>query len=479
MSAAAVKSLLASQATKVSQKTWLTGLSLAGGDTVAVALATALSLAAFQLWQPPWSNLLKELLPGLSTLLVFAVLGLYPVVGLNPALEFQRVIVGSLVGYALGAGVFFLRHAPSAVALARYAVACAATIVLVFTCRSMCRGLCSHLSWWGTPAVIFGSGPDARAVFRTLQRHCTGLKVVAAFDKNPIDWPELDRQRIHVGTPEYAADFAAQCGVSYAIIAMSALTGAEIGNTVRQHAAIFRHLLVLPGLSGLSSVRAEPRAVAGMLGLHVTQTLLHHRPQLVKRAFDLFLAPLAALALLPVLAIIWLAVRLSSCGPVFYGQVRIGRGNSAFKAWKFRTMHPNADGILSAYLEKDENLRQQWEHNRKLKNDPRVTFVGRILRKTSLDELPQLWNVFAGDMSFVGPRPIVSAEVSRYGDSFQSYVSVRPGITGLWQVSGRNNTTYEDRVQIDEYYVHSWSVWLDLYILSRTFKTVLLGEGAY
>jgi Undecaprenyl-phosphate galactose phosphotransferase WbaP len=179
------------------------------------------------------------------------------------------------------------------------------------------------------------------------------------------------------------------------------------------------------------------------------------------------------------LAIIFAAIRLSSRGPVFYGQTRIGRNNSTFTAWKFRSMFANADEVLLSQLEKNPKLRSEWERDHKLKNDPRITPVGRLLRKTSLDELPQLWNVFRGDMSLVGPRPIVAAEIARYSDVFEAYKSVRPGITGMWQVSGRNNTTYLERIRFDEYYVRNWSVWLDLYILVRTFKTVLFGEGAY
>jgi lipopolysaccharide/colanic/teichoic acid biosynthesis glycosyltransferase len=142
-------------------------------------------------------------------------------------------------------------------------------------------------------------------------------------------------------------------------------------------------------------------------------------------------------------------------------------------------MVSNADAVLKECLEHDPDLRNEWEANQKLRNDPRVTAIGRILRKTSLDELPQIWNVFCGDMSLVGPRPIVEDEVRRYGSDFDLYRKVRPGITGLWQVSGRNETSYDERVQFDSYYVRNWSVWMDLYILGKTVRTVLAGEGAY
>ena len=142
-------------------------------------------------------------------------------------------------------------------------------------------------------------------------------------------------------------------------------------------------------------------------------------------------------------------------------------------------MVTNADQVLQAHLDESPELRAEWEATFKLQNDPRITSAGRFLRKTSLDELPQLWNVLVGEMSLVGPRPIIAEEIQRYRDSFRSYLLVSPGITGFWQVSGRNLTTYERRIELDEFYVHNWSVWFDVYILCRTVKTVLLREGAF
>ena len=209
---------------------------------------------------------------------------------------------------------------------------------------------------------------------------------------------------------------------------------------------------------------------------------MHRIPRMFKRLFDVVFTGFAGILLLPLLAIIYVVIRLSTPGPVFYGQNRIGRGGSTFTAWKVRSMLPNADDVLSRYLERDPELRREWESDHKLKNDPRITPIGRFLRKSSLDELPQLWNVLRGDMSLVGPRPIPETEVVRYrenSDVYEAYQRVRPGITGMWQVSGRNNTTYQERLEFDEYYIRNWSIWLDLHILARTFKTVLLGEGAY
>ena len=178
-------------------------------------------------------------------------------------------------------------------------------------------------------------------------------------------------------------------------------------------------------------------------------------------------------------AAIAIGIKATSKGPVFYGHLRHGRDGKVFRALKFRTMVADADHVLADYLVSHTEYAPEWERNHKLKHDPRITKVGRWLRRASLDELPQLINILRGQMSLVGPRPIVEQEIPKYGRGYELYTQVLPGLTGLWQVSGRNNTTYEERVAFDEHYVHNWSVWLDLYILARTVKVVMTAEGAY
>jgi Undecaprenyl-phosphate galactose phosphotransferase WbaP len=183
--------------------------------------------------------------------------------------------------------------------------------------------------------------------------------------------------------------------------------------------------------------------------------------------------------LLPFIASISLLITLDSGFPVFYSQKRLGRGGRTFHIWKFRTMVNNSAQILDEYLASNPEVRREWSKSHKLRNDPRITRVGNFLRRTSLDELPQLWNVINGDMSLVGPRPIVNAEVEKYEKHFSMYVKATPGMTGLWQVSGRNHTTYQERVALDAYYVHNWSVWMDIHLLAKTVAVVLTGHGAF
>jgi Undecaprenyl-phosphate galactose phosphotransferase WbaP len=179
------------------------------------------------------------------------------------------------------------------------------------------------------------------------------------------------------------------------------------------------------------------------------------------------------------MAVIYVSIAIDSGFPVFYSQKRVGHGACTFNIWKFRTMVRNAAEILEHTLASDAELRQEWTHNHKLRKDPRITAIGKLLRKTSLDELPQLWNVLNGDMSLVGPRPIVQEEIAKYKGAYPIYTKTTPGVTGLWQVSGRNHTTYEERVAYDTYYVRNWSVWMDIYLLARTVTVILTGSGAY
>ncbi len=198
-----------------------------------------------------------------------------------------------------------------------------------------------------------------------------------------------------------------------------------------------------------------------------------------KRYFDLALAAVISPVLAVLIAAIGGIIAVTYGTPVFYRQRRIGRHGRLFDIWKFRTMYPHADRILAEHLKHDAAARDEWFHTHKLKDDPRITRLGRVLRKTSLDELPQILNVFSGEMSFVGPRPIVEAEVVKYAERFPYYLEAVPGITGLWQVSGRCDLSYEARVILDETYVSKWSLRRDLWILLKTPKAVVNRDGAY
>jgi Undecaprenyl-phosphate galactose phosphotransferase WbaP len=241
----------------------------------------------------------------------------------------------------------------------------------------------------------------------------------------------------------------------------------------------FREVFIIPNLNGITTSAVVARDFRGTLGIGIKHNLLNPWPRRAKRVMELLAVVVGGLLISPLLLAIAILIKLDSPGPIFYAQMRLGAGSNHFRCWKFRTMHADAEQLLIEQLQGNPDLQAEWEKAHKLHNDPRVTRVGRFLRKTSLDELPQLWNVTRGEMSLAGPRPIVDAEVPKYKEAYGLYQRVSPGVTGLWQVSGRSDTSYEERVTIDTYYVRNWSVWLDLIILARTIKILIRGRGAY
>jgi Undecaprenyl-phosphate galactose phosphotransferase WbaP len=233
--------------------------------------------------------------------------------------------------------------------------------------------------------------------------------------------------------------------------------------------------------SDLHVVRGDGsnEVLAQLLPASGRKSLTKIQPEyLAKRVFDVVSAVILGLLLSPLILLVVILIRLGG-EPVLFRHRRIGRNGRMFQCIKFRTMVPNAEEVLRHLLNEHPELRDEWTQNHKLRNDPRVSAIGRVLRLTSLDELPQIWNVLRGEMSLVGPRPIVRAELLRYGRDASKYLAVKPGLTGLWQVKGRSDTTYRRRVAMDRFYVRHQSLFLDIYILTATPAAVLRRSGAY
>jgi Undecaprenyl-phosphate galactose phosphotransferase WbaP len=342
--------------------------------------------------------------------------------------------------------------------------------------RSAVRELVCHKPWWGIPIAVFYTGDESANIIRELEKHPEiGLKPVVILSSPYAVRP---RHPLPVIDMQFAAAVRA-CGVDRALIALPDAGCGKLLKDLEVFESLFPRLLSMHSSPALYSLTVDAGQIGGSLAVEVRRDLLLPFPRFAKRLMDLLIVclilPVAGFTIL-LLAIL---VRLESPGPVFYGHRRIGRNHSSFCAWKLRTMQVNADELLRKALAEDRALCEEWLRHRKLRRDPRITRVGRFLRKMSLDELPQLWNVLRGEMSLVGPRPIVQEEVAAYGQNFSLYCRVTPGLTGLWQVSGRNAVSLNDRVRLDSYYVRNWSPWLDLHILARTAKVVLTGQGAY
>jgi len=423
---------------------------------------------------------LEGLAPLALALLLFplgyGLAGLYPGYGL-PAVERMRrkVQVTFLLYLALIAWnwLFSQEDWSRSVLL----MAMGFSLVLVPLGGTLVRELLARLGLWGVPVLVLGAGKTGALVVRKLKEDgVLGLRPVALLDDDPAKWGgEVEGVRV-VGSLEQAGAFGRR-GVRYAILAMPGVGRERLGEFLQT--LPFPHVILIPDLFGLESLWVSSRDLGGMLGLQIKRNLFLRRNQVLKRSLDIIGGLLLFIPFTLLLPLISLAIYVEDRGPVFYRHLRIGRAGRRFYVLKFRTMRPDADRVLQEYLAANPEALRFWLEERKLKNDPRTTRVGEFLRKSSLDELPQVINILLGDMSLVGPRPVTEEELAKYGQDAFYYLLVRPGLTGLWQVSGRNEVSYEKRVALDRYYVQNWSIWLDLYILARTVWVVLTRKGAY
>lgn len=407
---------------------------------------------------------------------------LYASVMLPAADELRRQFTVATLGYLMAAAATFLSAQSTTFSRGVLLLAWAFTLVALPSFRGVVRYGFKRKPWWGRPVVILGGGAAAQGVIqRLLRQPALGLRPVAVLDD--AQTPGSDVAGIPVaGGFEDAADLSEHLHIRFAILAQADLDPARAERLMFDLSQAFDRLMVVPQIAGFSSLWVSAVDMNGVLGLQVRHRLLNPGRRALKRALDLMLITLAAPLLVPLFAGIALAIKLDPTGgkgPVTYRQQRIGRGGEHFTIVKFRSMVPDADAKLAQYLADHPELRDQWHKDHKLKDDPRITRVGRFLRKTSLDEFAQLLNVVKGDMSLVGPRPIVDDEVEKYGRVFELYKQVSPGITGIWQTSGRNDVSYDERVRMDTYYVRNWSVWLDISLLTKTIMTVLVRRGAY
>jgi Undecaprenyl-phosphate galactose phosphotransferase WbaP len=409
-------------------------------------------------------------------LAVFASYQLYPGIIHDAVGELRRLGLGLTTSFLLLGSAIYLSHRSADYSRGAFLLWWFAAMALTPLVRSGVRGLVCRQPWWGVPLAVFYTGDSSLDMIREMQSHPeAGWKPVVVLANSLAVRSRLDLPVVGLG---FAAAVR-RCGVTRAAVAMPATGSGDSLLDLADYANLFPRLMIVHSAPALYSLTLDACPIAGSHGVEVRRDLLLPFPRLVKRTMDLVISCLGLPVVGLTLCLLGFLVWLESPGPVFFGHRRIGRANVTFLAWKLRTMHVNAEQLLHEALSRDGALREEWRCHRKLRRDPRITRFGRFLRKTSLDELPQLWNVLRGEMSLVGPRPIVEEEVDDYGPEFSLYCRVTPGITGLWQVSGRNMVTTRDRVRLDSYYVRNWSPWLDLHILARTAVVVLTGYGAY
>ncbi len=464
----------------------LTSLPLLLGDILALSLCYLISSFVAS-WlegkvQPVtgvWNNLTAVCL---CHVMLGSFLGLFPASGINPVRELRNQLHSIGGSFLVLIALNGLVGQVSRIEVLTICIALPLTLFVAPLTRFTIRRAFAPFRWWGESVIIVGGGRQARLVFEFLeQQPQRGLKPLGVVDSDPNAYWLSDQSEPleFLGATRDLVSICRQKNCHWVIAAIADRKESEVVEVLTQ-GSLIPNLIVLDRNVMMPTMWAESFDAAGLAGIHIRDRMLFPFQRLMKRLADIILSAAILTLLGPIFLLIYGWIKINSGGTAIFRQLRIGRGSRPFKALKFRTMVPDAEEILSDYLAQHPELQAEWEMFQKLKNDPRVMpGIGNILRRTSLDELPQLWNVLIGDMSLVGPRPCTPDQINLYQDLYPLYIRMRPGLTGLWQVSGRNHLPYADRVRLDSYYTRNWSLWLDYYILLRTIRTVIFREGSY
>ena len=407
---------------------------------------------------------------------------LYPSAPLGPVEEFRRLCISSLLAYAglITYIAFAYQSTDSRISRAVCVYACIVTAAVSQSFRNWVRFALKRLGIGQIPVVLAGDGQAAHRIVATLKGDSySGIRIVGYFagtDRNDMgnrSFPDCEVPCL--GTLHDVVPESRKRNVK---ILFASQDDRLFRAQMDEFATWFTYIDYLPASRSFPIFGARAVSFDGLGGLEMVNQGRMRMTRFNKRVMDGVFALLAFFVFLPVFVVVPALVKFTSRGPVFYRHRRLGRGGRSIHILKFRTMYVDADERLRNILAEDPAAAEEWERNFKLKNDPRVTPLGRFLRKTSLDELPQLFNVLSGEMALVGPRPIVEEEKPYYGDRYSLLSSVKPGMTGLWQVSGRSETDYARRVALDAQYILNWSPWMDIWILFRTVVAVLTMRGS-
>ena len=403
---------------------------------------------------------------------------MYPAAPLPPVEEMRRLMLSSLILHlAVVTVLVMLFQTMQGYSRMVVAISGILTAVLAQSVRNWVRRILFRLQVGQIPVVLAGAGDVGHRVATILKNDAyTGFRVVGYFNGAGEVRACLDVDGIPcLGSLQDIVPEAERRDVK---ILLACQDERLFRCQMKEFSAWFTYIEFLPTANAFPVFGARAVTFDGLGGLEMVNQARKRVLRFQKWVLDRVLALVAFVLAIPLFVVIPLLIKVTSRGPVFYRQERLGRHGKHFLMWKFRSMHADADERLRQLIADDPKLADEWANNFKLADDPRVTLLGRFLRRTSLDELPQLFNVLSGEMALIGPRPIVEDEVQYYGTSYETFASVRPGVTGLWQVSGRSDTDYDRRVALDTYYVLNWSPWMDIWILIRTVLAVLLMRGA-
>ena len=355
------------------------------------------------------------------------------------------------------------------------------SFILLVVFRYIIKKILEKYQLLQIPVLIIGAGKTAELLVQGIKNDAgMGYKIIGLLEDNQVEQGILENYPV-LGKFSDAEQVIAKYNINHVFIAAPGLEQGKLTKLIYKVQSLVKSMGVIPNLVGIpmGGIEAESLFNEKLMLLRLKNNLARPINRWIKTIFDYVLTITGTIAISPILIIIALWIYKDSPGPVIFKHRRIGKNGKEFNCYKFRSMCVDAKERLEQLLKTDPKAKAEWEKDFKLKNDPRITKSGAFLRKTSLDELPQIFNVLKGEMSLVGPRPIIKDEMIRYGEYINDYLMVKPGITGMWQVSGRSDTDYKQRVQLDSWYVRNWSIWLDAMLLWRTGKTVLSKKGAY
>jgi len=411
--------------------------------------------------------------------LIFQFSNLYPGISLAPAEEMRRFFIGSLMAFG---GIIIARLIERGnwdSINSAFILSFLFSTIILLTVRSATHWLLYKTKLGGIPTVIYGCGSTGKLVADCLSGSIRSGYVPVLFLDDNLQVEDEYKNIPVIHDISAGPEIVKRYNIKMAIVAMPELGAQELKNLLYKSVSAFRYNVIIPNFFSLSNIWMSVMDFSGVLGIETSNKLKHFWNLVIKRFVDLFVVIIGGIILLPFFLIVSLLIKINSPGPVLFKQKRLGMNGQYFYAYKFRSMVIDAEEQLQKILDTDPDYRKEWTDNHKLHNDPRITSIGKIMRRTSIDEFPQMINILKGEMSLVGPRPIVDDEVKKYGEDYDRIFSIKPGLTGLWQVSGRSDINYQDRVAYDTYYLQSWSVWLDLWIIFKTFGVVLFGRGAY
>ncbi len=474
-----------------STSSFLCGISLAVIDILTLLLCLALGFFIVNLFSYRDINFKSFINYGIFFPFIFVLFGffrLYPGLSISPAEEMRRFsgatfisffLILMLIVFSKGAGFNFMEGivlgSRTLQLIFAFGIAFFLSAILLTANRELAKLFFSKFKWWGVPAIIYCDKMNCSQLADTLiKKKYLGYHPCAFICSNYTARTPKDYRGIPVFSSKNKDIIKKihQLNVKTAILY-------DYKGDITEPMTTYRYTIAISSKQTSFTTTQQIKELSGLIGFASTHNLRFASNLVIKRLTDILIITICLPLLIPLFLILAIGVKVTSKGPVFYGHPRIGKNGKKFKCIKFRSMDINSQAMLEDILKNDPVRRAEWEKDRKFTDDPRVTKFGKFLRKTSLDELPQLLNILAGQMSFVGPRPVTAEETEKYGDHKNLVLSVLPGLSGMWQVSGRSETSYEERIFYDSYYIQNWSIWLDFWIIIKTIWVVLRRKGAY